>query len=100
RLTQVIGLFIGGLPDGPRRWVQAWLPAVLRAEPDHAGPEADAGEPRGIRAAPGERDPAWRPDGPPGLGRRVELSTEGRCAGRPLKGTSCVPARAHVSDTY
>ena len=56
RLTQVIGLFIGGLPDGPRRWVLSWLPAVLRAEPDHAGPEADAGGPRGIRAAPGERD--------------------------------------------
>jgi len=46
-LTQVIGLFIGGLPDGPRRWVLSWLPA---------GSKGGAGPWRGRRRTPASRE--------------------------------------------
>lgn len=34
RLKWVIGVFIEGLPDGPREWVLSWLPAWLRLAPE------------------------------------------------------------------
>lgn len=34
RLKWVIGVFIEGLPDGPREWVLSWLPAWLRLSPE------------------------------------------------------------------
>lgn len=34
RLKWVIADFIQGLPDGPRKWVNSWLPAWLRLTPE------------------------------------------------------------------